>query len=57
MLGYSTIYTSLPVFMIVFDEDVRAEDVMRFPPLYRSLQKGREMNGKTFSIWVWKSIF
>ena len=28
-----------------------------FPQLYQSLQKGRELNLKTFLIWVWKSIY
>ena len=37
MLGYSTIYTSLPVFSLVFDEDVPVTAVMKFPPLYKTL--------------------
>jgi len=37
MLGYATIYTSLPVFSLVFDEDVDAHSVMKFPPLYQTL--------------------
>jgi phospholipid-translocating ATPase len=31
--------------------------VREFPQLYQSLQKGRELNLKTFLIWVWKSIY
>jgi len=57
MLGYATVYTSLPVFSIVFDEDAEVGDVIRYPPLYRTLQKGRDLNFKTFCIWVWKSLF
>jgi phospholipid-translocating ATPase len=57
MLGYSTIYTSLPVFSLVFDIDVDAKSVMKFPPLYQTLQKGRSLNGKTFFVWTFKSIF
>ncbi len=57
MMGYTTIYTSLPVFCLVLDEDVDLESVMNFPPLYKSLQKGRSLNFKTFMIWVWKSIY
>jgi phospholipid-translocating ATPase len=30
---------------------------MKFPPLYKSLQKGRSLNFKTFLIWVWISIY
>lgn len=57
MLGYATIYTSLPVFSLVFDRDTNVDAVLKFPPLYKSLQKGRSLNFKTFCIWVWKSIF
>lgn len=57
MMGYTTIYTSLPVFALVLDEDVDLKSVIKFPPLYKSLQKGRSLNFKTFMIWVWKSIF
>jgi phospholipid-translocating ATPase len=37
MLGYTTIYTSLPVFSLVFDEDCSVNSVMKFPPLYATL--------------------
>ena len=57
MLGYATIYTSLPVFMLVFDEDTTREHVLDFPPLYKTLQKGRALSFKTFCIWVWKSLY
>lgn len=57
MLGYTTLYTSLPVFSLVFDEDVPVSAVMKFPPLYKTLQKGRALSTKTFLIWIWKSIF
>lgn len=57
MMGYSTIYTSLPVFSLVFDHDVSEEASMKYPPLYKTLQKGRSLSGKTFMIWFWKSVF
>ena len=57
MLGYSTIYTSLPVFSIVLDEDTGVQQALDYPPLYKTLQKGRSLSFKTFLIWVWKSIF
>ena len=56
MLGYSTFYTTLPVFSLVLDEDVNFKKVMDYPALYVTLQKGRSMNFKTFLIWVWKSM-
>lgn len=57
MLGYATIYTSLPVFSLVFDTDCDKYSVLNFPPLYKTLQKGRLLSFKTFLIWVWKSIY
>lgn len=57
MLGYSTVYTSLPVFSLVFDQDANVSQIMQFPPLYKTLQKGRLLNFKTFAVWVWKSIY
>jgi phospholipid-translocating ATPase len=57
MLGYATIYTALPVFSLVFDADVNVDQVMAFPTLYKTLQKGRSLNFKTFAIWIWKSVF
>lgn len=57
MLGYATFYTSLPVFSLVFDHDVSVETVMKYPPLYASLQMGRSLSGKTFMIWFFKSLF
>ncbi len=57
MLGYATFYTSLPVFSIVFDEDVSLKTVVKFPNLYKILQKGRALNTKTFLVWCFKSIY
>jgi phospholipid-translocating ATPase len=57
MLGYATAYTSLPVFSLVFDTDVDKDSVLNFPPLYKTLQKGRSLSFKTFLIWVWKSLY
>lgn len=57
MLGYSTIYTMLPVFALIFDNDVDRETAMKYSILYRTLQKGRELTVKTFFLWLWKSIY
>ena len=57
MLGYTTVYTMLPVLCLIFDEDVSFDKVKEYPQLYQSLQKGRELSLKTFLIWVWKSIY
>lgn len=47
----------MPVFSLVFDRDVSEATVMKYPPLYATLQKGRELNIKTFLIWFFMSIF
>jgi phospholipid-translocating ATPase len=57
MMGYATIFTSMPVFSLVVDRDVDRDSVIKFPPLYKSLQKGRSLNNKTFLLWVWISIY
>jgi len=57
MLGYSTVYTSLPVFSLVFDTDADKKAIINFPPLYKTLQKGRLLSFKTFLIWTWKSMY
>jgi phospholipid-translocating ATPase len=57
ILGYSTIYTTLPVFCLVFDEDVDVKTALKYPPLYKSLQLGRSLNMKTFLTWCFKSLY
>ena len=57
ILGYSTIYTTFPVFSIVLDEDVSYDKVEAFPALYKTIQKGRSLNLKTFLVWTWISIY
>lgn len=57
MFGYTTIFTSLPVFTLIFDRDTNLKNVLKFPSLYIVLQKGREFSNKNFLIWFFKSIF
>ena len=57
MLGYATVFTVLPVFSLIFDEDITKNKALEFAELYKSLQKGREVTTKTFLIWLWKSIY
>jgi phospholipid-translocating ATPase len=57
MLGYTTIYTTLPVFSIVLDEDGTVSSIMKFPNLYRSLQRGRALSFTVFLWWIWKSVY
>lgn len=56
-VGYSTFYTSLPVFSLVIDQDVTEKKVYEFPKLYEELQKGRSLSFKTFFIWMLQSVY
>lgn len=57
MFGYATLFTMFPVFAIIFDEDIDRRIALSFTPLYRTLQKGRDLNGKTVLLWWWKAIY
>jgi phospholipid-translocating ATPase len=57
MVAYSTAYTMLPVFSLVVDRDVTAENALMYPELYKELGKGRSLSYKTFCIWVLISIY
>jgi len=56
-VGYATIFTTGPVFSLVLDEDISAENALKFPELYRELQKRRHLSLKTFLVWTWKAIY
>ncbi len=57
MVGYTTVFTMLPVFSLVLDEDVDPATAFMFPELYRDLQKGRPLSYKTFFIWCFLSVY
>ena len=57
MLGYATLFTTLPVFCLIFDEDVTREKAIQYPELYKTLLKGRQITTKTFLIWIVKSLY
>ena len=57
ILGYSTIYTTLPSISVLLDRDTDLSNVMKFPALYKALLRGRELSMKNFLWWVFKSIF
>ncbi|KRX03653.1 P-type ATPase, cytoplasmic domain N [Pseudocohnilembus persalinus] len=57
LLGYSTIFTMLPVFCLVFDEDISEEIAMNYPQIYKSLQQGRNLNTKTFLEWFSRALY
>ena len=57
IVGYATIFTTGPVFSLVLDEDVSEHNALKFPELYRELQKRRFLSIKTFTMWVWKAVY
>lgn len=57
MLGYSTIYTMLPIFALIFDEDIDRKNAFQFANLYKDLRKGNELTTKTMLIWFWRSLW
>ena len=56
-MGYSTIFTNLPVFALILDEDIPMRQALNYPILYNHVQKGKNMNFTVFLKWLWKSIF
>jgi len=56
-VGYSTVYTTAPVFSLVLDVDVRDDIALKYPELYKDLVKGRILSYKTFFIWLLISIY
>lgn len=57
LMGYSTFYTMFPVFCLIFDEDITVETALGYPPLYKTLQNGRDINVKSFLEWIWRSLY
>jgi len=55
--GYSSVFTALPVISLLLDKDTDINNVVKFPPLYKDLQKGRGLNIKSFLLWFFKSVF
>lgn len=41
----------------IFTEDVKKDQCLAYPELYRPLQLGRLINIRKFCIWTWKSIY
>ena len=57
VVGYATLFTTGPVFSLVLDEDVSESNALKFPQLYRELQKRRYLSIKTFLMWVWTAVY
>lgn len=57
LVGYTTVYTSGPVFSLVLDKDINYATAMRYPELYKELLKGRSLSFKTFFQWMLISVY
>ncbi|KAH6642229.1 phospholipid-translocating P-type ATPase-like protein [Boeremia exigua] len=57
LVGYSTIYTMMPVFSLVLDRDVDESLANLYPELYAELKTGRSLSYRSFFIWVAVSIY
>lgn len=57
VMGFATVYTQLPVFSLVLNEDMPRATCLEYPTLYQMMQSGNSMNARTFLSWVWKSIY
>eukprot|EP00484_Ammonia_sp_Unknown_P018282 CAMPEP_0197033670 /NCGR_PEP_ID=MMETSP1384-20130603/12014_1 /TAXON_ID=29189 /ORGANISM="Ammonia sp." /LENGTH=1280 /DNA_ID=CAMNT_0042463511 /DNA_START=76 /DNA_END=3918 /DNA_ORIENTATION=+ len=57
MVGYTCVYTSLPVFTLVLDKDVSFKTAIFYPELYHSLQSGLALNNKTLLLWIIRSFY
>jgi len=41
----------------ILNEDIDVQRALNYPELYKSLHLGRDLNIKTFLVWVWASIY
>jgi phospholipid-translocating ATPase len=57
ILGYSTIFTMLPVFSLILDEDISRKVAQRYPILYNSTREGNEVSLYSFLYWMFISLY
>ena len=57
MLGYSTVFTMLPVFSLILDEDITRKVAQKYPILYNSIQEGTQVSSYTFLYWMFISCY
>ncbi|KAI5310835.1 putative aminophospholipid-translocase [Ascosphaera atra] len=57
LVGYATIYTSAPIFALVFDRDVDENLANLYPELYKELKEGRSLSYRSFFKWLGISIY
>jgi len=56
LCGYSSVFTTLPIIAVIYDEDVNENYAMNYPILYKNLYKSRALSIKSCMIWIWQSI-
>ncbi|KAI5287954.1 putative aminophospholipid-translocase, partial [Ascosphaera aggregata] len=56
LVGYATIYTSAPIFSLVFDRDVDENLANLYPELYKELKEGKSLSYRSFFRWLFISI-
>ncbi|KAJ1515464.1 putative aminophospholipid-translocase [Coelomomyces lativittatus] len=57
MLGYTSFFTSAPVFSLVLDTDVTPELALLYPELFKDVVKGRSLSSKTFVLCLMISVY
>ncbi|ETN40668.1 uncharacterized protein HMPREF1541_04947 [Cyphellophora europaea CBS 101466] len=57
LVGYATIYTTAPVFSLVFDRDVDEHLANLYPELYKELKSGQSLSYRSFFTWVLVSVY
>jgi phospholipid-translocating ATPase len=56
-LFYSTVFTNLPVFSLIFDIDLTQMQMYNYPVLYAVVQQYFGLTGKNFCINILKSLY
>lgn len=57
MLGYSTVFTMLPVFSLILDEDISRRVAQKYPILYKTTQEGDLVSPESFLYWMLISFY
>lgn len=57
MLGYSTVFTMLPVFSLILDEDISRRVAQKYPILYKTTQEGDLVSPESFLYWMFISFY
>lgn len=56
-IGYSTVFTTFPVFSLVLDTDIKEDLAMLYPELYKELTKGRALCFRSVFSWILVSLY